>query len=406
MDQEEQLITARDVTGIPQAMPISFWDDQSQLNQEFIIIGAGIIGLATAVSLKKSLPDAQILILEQGVLPAGASTRNAGFTCFGSLTEILADIEILGEEQAITQVRERWEGLQLLRDVLGDEAIGFKQTGNYELISEELLPQLIYLESINTLLYPIFKADVFLRKDQDIASFGFSETHVKALILNQFEGELDSGKMMKALQHKVQELGVVIRYGSKAGRPCNHADGLMVPVDNNQGQTICFRAKSVAVCVNGYTRELLSEYDIKPGRGQIIVTGPLALPLRFHAPCHLGKGYWYFRTLPGNRILIGGGRHLNFSQETTTELTTTADIVGPLKQILQQVILPGQAFCIEYAWAGLMGFATDHLPKVEIVPTQPQLIIGFGCNGMGVARGFHTGQKTAELLRLAIKDVI
>lgn len=394
-----ELTSARDVTGIPAAMPVSFWDDRSQLNQDYIVIGAGIIGLATAVSLKQSDPQAKVLVLESGVLPTGASTRNAGFTCFGSLTEILEDIKVMGVEKAIAQVKDRWEGLKLLRQALGDEAIGFSQTGNYELISAQLLPKLEQLAEINQLLHPIFQKDVFIRKDECIEEFGFSKDHVKALILNQFEGELDSGKMMNALQQKAQSLGVMIRYGSKAERPRNTANGLEVPVQNHQGKTILFRAKAAAICVNGYTRDLLPEFDIKPGRGQILVTAPLEKPLQFKAPCHMGEGYWYFRTLPGNRILFGGGRNLNFAQETTTELSTTADIMGPLKAILQQVILPGQEPKIEFSWAGLMGFSSDHLPKVQVVPNQPHLIIGFGCNGMGVARGFHTGQRTAELLR-------
>lgn len=395
-----ELTSARDVGGIPDAMSTSFWDEQSQLKQDYIIIGAGIIGLATALSLKESEPDAQVLVLERGVLPAGASTRNAGFTCFGSLTEILEDIETMGEDKALDQVKERWNGLQLLRHALGDKAIGFNPTGNYELISEELLPKLEYLDRINHLLSPIFQDKVFIRKDERIKSFGFSQTYVKGIVLNQFEGELDSGKMMKALQQKVQALGVVIRYGSIAKRPRNIVGGLEVPVENMHGQKILFRAKAVAVCVNGYTREILPEYDIQPGRGQVLVTKPLEKPLSFNAPCHMGKGYWYFRTLSDNRILLGGGRHLNYAQERTTELNTTADIMGPLKEILRQVIVPGQEPEIEYAWAGLMGFAPDHLPKVEVVPTQPHLVIGFGCNGMGVARGFHTGQKTAERLQM------
>lgn len=393
------LTSARDVTGIPEAMPVSFWDDKSQLNQDYIIIGAGIIGLATAVSLKESEPHARVLVLESGVLPAGASTRNAGFTCFGSLTEILDDIEVMGAEKAIAQVKERWDGLTLLRHALGDDAIGFSQTGNYELICAELVSQLQHLEEINKLLFPIFKEDVFIRMDERIAEFGFSRNHINALVLNQFEGELDSGKMMSALQEKGQALGVVIRYGSEAERPRTILDGLEVPVKNNQGKTILFRAKAVAVCVNGYTQNLLPEFDIKPGRGQIIVTAPLEKPLQFNAPCHMGKGYWYFRALPDNRILIGGGRNLNFSQETTTELNTTTDIMGPLKEILKQVIVPGQDPQIDYSWAGLMGFSPDHVPRVEVVPGQPHLILGFGCNGMGVARGFHTGQKTATLLQ-------
>jgi glycine/D-amino acid oxidase-like deaminating enzyme len=394
------LTSARDITGIPPAMPVSFWDEQSQLNQDYIIIGAGIIGLAAAVSLKESEPTARVLVLESGVLPAGASTRNAGFTCFGSLTEILEDMGVMGADKAIAQVKDRWEGLKLLRHALGDEAIGFNQTGNYELISEELVPKLEQLEHVNALLSPIFGGNVFIRMDERIKKFGFSSEHVKALVLNQFEGELDSGKMMRALQQKAQALGVVIRYGCEAGRPRNLVDGLEVPVKNNQGKTILFKAKAAAVCVNAYTGTLLPEFDIKPGRGQIIVTAPLEKPLQFKAPCHMGKGYWYFRTLPDNRILFGGGRNLNFSQETTTELSTTPDILGPLKEILKQVIVPGQDPKIDYSWAGLMGFSSDHMPRVEVVPTQPHLIIGFGCNGMGVARGFHTGQKTAALMQL------
>lgn len=47
----DELTSARDTNGIPEAMKVSFWDDQSQLNQDYIVIGAGIIGLTTAVSL-------------------------------------------------------------------------------------------------------------------------------------------------------------------------------------------------------------------------------------------------------------------------------------------------------------------------------------------------------------------
>ncbi|MBV8801941.1 MAG: FAD-binding oxidoreductase [Gammaproteobacteria bacterium] len=390
-------LSHHDITDIPKARPYSFWD-KPLLTHDCIIIGGGIVGLSTAISFKESVPNAKVLVLESGILPTGASSRNAGFTCFGSLSEILNDIQKMGEEKAIAQVRDRWEGLKLLREFLGDSAIGFRQPGNYELLTEDLLSQLKHLERINTLLYPIFGDDVFIRTDEDIDKFGFSKKHVKALILNQFEGELDSGKMMEALRTKAQSLNIVIRYGSHALRPRNIPNGIEIPVQH-KGGIVPFHAKVAAVCINGYTNDLFPEYDIKPGRGQIFVTKPMKHPLRFKAPCHLGAGFWYFRPLEGNRILLGGGRHLNFSQETTTNRTTTADIMGPLKAILQQIIVPSDTPIIEHTWAGVMGFSSDHQPKIEVIPGHPGLIIGFGCNGMGIARGFHTGQKTAALLR-------
>lgn len=393
------LTSATDVSGIPEGMQASYWDAKSQLEQDYIIVGAGIIGLSTAVSMKQVEPHARVLVLESGVLPAGASSRNAGFACFGSLTEILDDIAVMGTAQALAQVKDRWEGLALLRSSLGDEAIGFSQSGNYELVSEDLLPQLERLEEVNDLLRPIFGEDVFVRVDEKIEEFGFSKEYVSALVLNRFEGQIDSGKMMEALRKKAQGLGVVIRYGSQAERPRNTADGLEVPVKNNKENTLLFHAKAVAICVNGFTNDLLPEFKIIPGRGQIFVTAPLEKPLLFKAPFHIGKGFWYFRALPDNRILLGGGRNLNFLGEATTELTTTSEIMGPLKEILKQVIVPGQDPQIDYAWAGVMGFSPDHLPRVESVSGQPRLVIGFGCNGMGVARGFHTGQRTAALLQ-------
>ena len=78
---------------------ISLWEKRSLISYDIIIIGAGITGLSTAASLKEKNPKLNILVLERGLLPTGASTKNAGFACFGSLTELRNDLKVLGEEQ-------------------------------------------------------------------------------------------------------------------------------------------------------------------------------------------------------------------------------------------------------------------------------------------------------------------
>ena len=77
------------------------------------------------------------MVLEKGLLPNGASTKNAGFGCFGSLSEIIDDLETHTEEEVFNLVQKRWEGLQLLRENLGDANIGFRQYGGYELFSNK-----------------------------------------------------------------------------------------------------------------------------------------------------------------------------------------------------------------------------------------------------------------------------
>ena len=81
-------------TSIKKIINYSYWE----LNQYFktydlIVIGSGIVGLSTAISFLEKRKNATVLILERGVLPSGASTKNAGFACFGSPSELLNDIK-------------------------------------------------------------------------------------------------------------------------------------------------------------------------------------------------------------------------------------------------------------------------------------------------------------------------
>lgn len=68
---------------------LSYWERASFIAYDFIIVGGGIVGFSTAISLKEKHPLASVLVVEASFLPSGASTKNAGFACVGSLSEIL-----------------------------------------------------------------------------------------------------------------------------------------------------------------------------------------------------------------------------------------------------------------------------------------------------------------------------
>ena len=109
-------------------MNYSYWELKEWFtNIDFTIVGSGIVGLNCALELKKKYPEANVLILEKGMLPQGASTKNAGFACFGSLSEIIDDLNSHTEQEVFNLVKKRWEGLQLLRENLGDKNIDFRQ---------------------------------------------------------------------------------------------------------------------------------------------------------------------------------------------------------------------------------------------------------------------------------------
>lgn len=105
----------------------SYWEIKEWFtNVDFTIIGSGIVGLNCALSLRKKHPKANILVLEKGMLPQGASTKNAGFACFGSLSELISDVENHTTDEVLELVQKRWKGLELLRKNLGDISIDFQ----------------------------------------------------------------------------------------------------------------------------------------------------------------------------------------------------------------------------------------------------------------------------------------
>lgn len=110
---------------------------------DLTIIGSGIVGLSAAISIKEKQPWLTVKILERGSLPYGASTKNAGFSCFGSVSEILDDIQQIGEEQTMEIVKMRYQGLKILKSRVQHQTMEYQHHGGTELFEN----QIIYLKN-------------------------------------------------------------------------------------------------------------------------------------------------------------------------------------------------------------------------------------------------------------------
>ena len=371
-------------------MNFSYWETRTWFSEiDYCIIGSGITGLNCALDLHKRFPKARILVLERGLLPNGASTKNAGFACFGSLSEILDDLKTHSEEEVVELIKKRIQGLKLLRQNLGDAKIGYKEHGGYELFTskdqglyEECLSE---ITRVNNLLKPIFGSDVF-SSEKDI--FNFRNIQEK-LIYNQFEGQLNTGKMMEALLHKVQSAGVKILNNIKV-------EGFLegnntVKINTDKGAV---SARKLLIATNGFAGKLGIE-GVKPARAQVLITKPIK-ELKIKGTFHLDKGYYYFRNID-NRILFGGGRNLDFKTEETTELAQTKIIQDRLEELLKTSILPETSFEIDQRWSGIMGVGSHKKPIVKQL--SENIFCGVRLGGMGVAIGSLVGKELSELIK-------
>lgn len=370
-------------------MQLSFWELKNWFTAvDYTIVGSGIVGLHCALRLREKFPTAKILVLEKGVLPQGASTKNAGFACFGSISEILDDLNEHSEQEVFDLIQRRYQGLQLLRKRLGDTVLDLQIFGGYELFLKE--EEATYetclqkLPLVNELLQPLFNETVFSVKQNN---FGFEKTK-EQLIFNPFEAQLNTGNMMQALLKMAVQNDVLIL----------NQQTVLSYVEKNKGVEVIladfsFQTNKLFFATNGFASDLTNG-DVKPARAQVLITKPIS-NLDIRGTFHLDKGYYYFRNFE-DRILLGGGRNLDFDGETTTELTQTEKIQNHLEKLLQEVILPNQKFEIEHRWSGIMGVGKQKNPIVKQLSTH--VYCGVRLGGMGVAIGSLVGKELADLL--------
>lgn len=373
---------------------VSYWEQQSFSYYDHIIIGSGIVGLSLSIDLAKLFPGQRILVLERGVLPTGASTRNAGFACMGSATELLDDLSHATEEKVVTLFAARKKGLDLLRNRLGDRRIGYDAGGSHELIGHGDEQAIARLDYLNSLLMPVVGKDAFNHVPGRKDDFGFAGQKVATLIENTCEGSINTGKMMRALVDLAMQSGVEIKTGALVKQFADRPAGAEVVVEDKVRGDVVLKCATLSICTNAFTGALLPGVDVVPGRGQVVVTGPIP-GLKLKGIFHFDRGYYYFREIDG-RVLFGGGRNLDFAGEQTTDMSLSELIQADLEDMLSNMILPATPFTIEYRWAGIMAFGATKQP---IVQSFGERVFGaFRMGGMGVALGTGTAADLAKVI--------
>lgn len=367
-------------------MNYSFWEKKIiESSTDITILGSGITGLSTAISIKEKRPDLTIKILERGSMPYGASTKNAGFSCFGSVSELLDDIQSMGEADCMEVVQMRWQGLQKLTQRVGKKELEYQDCGGTELfrrhndLKQSCLDHIAYCNDLMSRHLGL--SDCYKAVKNEVIP-GFDTTS----IFNQYEGSINPVSMMMALTRQAISLGVQIFYGVEVMNINNIAKTLTTP-------HLHISYQKLVVCTNGFAQQLLPALEVLPARNQVLITKPipgLCLPSCYH----IDQGYVYFRQYQ-NRILLGGGRNKDRENETTSLFGNSAVIQQYLTDILEE-IHPGAAGHIDHWWSGILGIGTTKYPICTWV--ENDILVGVRLGGMGVAIGSYLGEQLANTI--------
>ncbi|MGB0171346.1 MAG: NAD(P)/FAD-dependent oxidoreductase [Flavobacteriales bacterium] len=373
---------------------------------DFTVIGAGMVGMSTALHLKRARPDLSVRLLERSPLSSGGTTRNAGFACFGSAGEWLDDLDAIGPHALEALIRMRAEGLAELIGLLGAEAIGLQWTGGWELLSQseedarlhdKLTIELKTLQdlsgrSLNSALGGIHPLAGTGKGGERAAWLHWDEDQAKALgaahaIHLPWEGMIHTGQMVSAFHRALDDAGVQRLHGVEVKALAPSPTGWML--DTSAGG---LESRQAGLCTNGLAAHLVSGLEVRPVPNRVLVlrVAPGALPVGTY---HIDRGYLYMRTLDEHHVLFGGGRHWGYElplpPERNVEMEAQWD--AALEQAARRWV---NVEAVTHRWTGWLGVGPDRRPLIG--ESQPGLHHAVRMGGMGVAIGTRVGRELAE----------
>ena len=358
----------------------SYWERKYWLDHyDYIIVGGGIVGLTTAFFLKDLSPNKSIIVLDKHIIPQGASTKNAGFACFGTAGEVLDDLSQMSEEDVIKLIQLRWRGLERLKVLHRPKTINYYNSGGTEVFvdSSKFQHCADKLSFLNDLMYDaICRRNVFSVQNQS----KFHNLHDQ-IIYNPHEGVLNPVLLIRHLLGIVAGKRVQVLRGMGVQNVDSQSNGVKVTLDSG----LELKSEKLIYCTNAFTKQFM-DADINPARNQVLISSPIK-DFNLKGTFHYDRGYVYFRQID-NRLLIGGARNVDPMVEQTQDFGTNEKVINELKSFAASRIF-GREVEFEDNWSGIIATGGSKTPILKRLDDRTYAAVRLG--GMGVAIGSELG---------------
>lgn len=361
-----------------------------------IIIGGGVIGCSVAYYLSKL--KQKVLIIEKDDIAAGSAGATDGFVAYHTKKPgFHLDLAVKSGQLYDTLSKEL------------EEDIEYEHCGALQPIEDELQWKLL---SENAQYQKKSGVDVRII---DIKEARALEPQLSPKLLGALYsptgGKVNPFKLTMAYAHGAKRKGAVIQTETRVIKLL--FDGTrVIGVQTNRGDFFADKVINAAGSWGGMVAKLAGiEMPIKPRRGQLIVTEPVAPFVNTTVLCALytvikfkpeaitdekilrtGNGFVIEQTKSG-ALVIGGTREFcGFDKSNTIEAIETI-----LKRAL--TFFPGlKNIHVIRTFSGLRPYTKDGLPCVGELKSTPGFVMCAGHEGDGIALAPITGMLLAEQL--------
>ncbi len=350
--------------------------DELPHSSEVVIVGAGMVGLATAYYLTQAgVKD--ICIVERGTPLGEASGANAGGLWFAQ--ESIEPGPVAELNKATSQ----------LYDQLGEEfSFDLRRPGMLELLYSEDDVQKAPAR-VERLHAAGFRAEHLERDQMRALEPSLGTTAVGALHYPD-EGHLHPAKLASALIQSLRSRGVRICTGVEV-------DDLSSGVVTSQGP---IDAKTTIVTAGSWTplltRTLRWEPLIRPIRGTLLAVGPLEKTLTHTITA---KEFYFTQLTTGH--IVGGGSLDDVGFRRGVDPDTTARIRAEMKELVPATAdLPTSC-----AWSGFRPYCEGMKPVIGAVPGRERMFVAAGHYRKGIMQSPITGKIIADLVTTGKTDL-
>jgi gamma-glutamylputrescine oxidase len=361
---------------------------------DYAVVGAGLAGLATAYYLRRSNPDATVVILEAGRIGSGAT---------GASTGIVAP----GVGGPITLLRRRY-GDQMASATFAGSVAAVART--VELVDRENLD--CDLELNGQLVCAVSqRQDRALRaQHRSFAELGFDVPYLPAPDLaDRFGGRpylaalrhplaamLNPVKLCRSLADRLTAMGVTIHENSPvlSVRP-----GQPVAVRCRSG---IIRARQVVMATDGVQPAGLRSAGVVPITGHVIRTDPLT-DRQLHrigwrdrdSVVDCRTFFNYYRLTDDNRIIMGGGR-VTLPPGAAAGSSASEKAWSRIELELRTIFPELAGVRVSERWSGRIGSVLDRLPRLGRLPSAPGVWFAGGWCGHGIPLSVQAGFELAQ----------
>lgn len=389
-----------------------FWLDQAlakeaghepplvgETTADVCIVGGGFTGLWTAIQLKQSQPDLDVVIVEADICGAGASGRNGGCVLNWS-TKFFTLQRLFGEQEAVRLVKESENAINEIEEFCIAHGIDAEFRRDGTLYTATSPAQVGSTDAVVSALETRGLCSFERLAPAEVTKRAGSAKHL-AGIYSPIAATVQPGLLVRGLRRAALRMGVRL-YERTAMR---RLDRGRPPIVETANGTV--RAKKVVVAINAWMARQFREFD----RTVVIVSSDMIITESrpdLLSAIGLTSGIsvldsrifvHYYRTTKDGRIMLGkGGNTFSFGGRILPVFDKPSPYSAMLAERLLEFFPSFAGVPIAASWNGPSDRSVTGLPFFGRLGDHPDIVYGLGYSGNGVGPSYLGGKILMSLV--------